>query len=77
MSRGDDRAATYSLAAEADTLIRVQNRALTIRQLLIALQPRAETYLPDKALHTASTTVGLVESHLAEDLAAMIPTRPP
>lgn len=33
----------------------------------------AVAYLPDEALHTTSTTIGLVEGNFAKDLAAMLP----
>jgi hypothetical protein len=32
-------------------------------------------YLPDKALYTTGTTVGLVEGNLANDCAAVFPAR--
>jgi hypothetical protein len=49
-------ATTYGLAAETDTLLRVEDGTL-----------------PDERLDATGTTVDLVESNLADDLAAVLP----
>jgi hypothetical protein len=67
----------YSKATETDTLLRIEDGAL---QLAVSMpissfnkSRREIAYLPDKALYTTGTTVGLVESKLANDRAAVFP----
>lgn len=66
---------TYGLASETNTFLRVQNRALSNVSWIypIGWSCSVVAYLPDQALHATSTTIGLVESNLTKDLAAMFP----
>lgn len=68
--------ATYGTATETDTLLRVEDGTLSksVRQSPQNLLTRSSSYLPHEALNTTGTTIGLVKSDLADDLAAVLPT---
>jgi hypothetical protein len=66
---------TYSLAAEADTLLRVEDGALSECKLIGYHNKRRNvTHLPHERLDAASTAIDLVKSDLADDFAAVLPT---
>lgn len=62
---------SYRLSTEADTLFGVEDRAL--RNLVVVQQKVIDsTDFPDKRLDSTSTAINLIQSDLADDLAAIL-----